>query len=335
MTAMDELPLVLVHVLPPFEIPFKGRLQSRFQLIDSSDSTFSPHASVLLCVGPAPVSSDTLRHLPSLQCIVGSSAGVDHIDLEECRRRGITVTNAGSSFCEDGADFAIGLLIDVLRRISAADRYVRAGLWPMKGDYPLGSKVMMPSTQCVLLRARPIGSFVSHGGKRVGIVGLGKIGSEIAKRLVAFGCRIAYNSRNKKSSVSFPYYANICNLAANSDILIICCALTKETHHLIDKDVMTALGKEGVIINVGRGGLINEKELVQCLVQGQIRGAGLDVFENEPDVPKELFELENVVLSPHKAIATLESLASLQELIVGNLEAFFSNKPLLSPINLD
>lgn len=314
MTAMDELPLVLVHVLPPFEIPFKGRLQSRFQLIDSSDSTFSPHASVLLCVGPAPVSSDTLRHLPSLQCIVGSSAGVDHIDLEECRRRGITVTNAGSSFCEDGADFAIGLLIDVLRRISAADRYVRAGLWPMKGDYPLGSKL---------------------GGKRVGIVGLGNIGSEIAKRLVAFGCRIAYNSRSKKSSVSFPYYANICNLAANSDILIICCALTKETHHLIDKDVMTALGKEGVIINVGRGGLINEKELVQCLVQGQIRGAGLDVFENEPDVPKELFELENVVLSPHKAIATLESLASLQELIVGNLEAFFSNKPLLSPINLD
>ena len=140
MTAMDELPLVLVHVLPPFEIPFKGRLQSRFQLIDSSDSTFSPHARVLLCVGPAPVSSDTLRHLPSLQCIVGSSAGVDHIDLEECRRRGITVTNAGSSFCEDGADFAIGLLIDVLRRISAADRYVRAGLWPVKGDYPLGSK---------------------------------------------------------------------------------------------------------------------------------------------------------------------------------------------------
>lgn len=311
---MDELPLVLVHVLPPFEIPFKGRLQSRFQLIDSSDSTFSPHASVLLCIGPAPVSSDTLRHLPSLQCIVGSSAGVDHIDLEECRRRGITVTNAGSSFCEDGADFAIGLLIDVLRRISAADRYVRAGLWPMKGDYPLGSKL---------------------GGKRVGIVGLGNIGSEIAKRLVAFGCRIAYNSRSKKSSVSFPYYANICNLAANSDILIICCALTKETHHLIDKDVMTALGKEGVIINVGRGALVNEKELVQCLVQGQIRGAGLDVFENEPDVPKELFELENVVLSPHKAIATLESLASLQELIVGNLEAFFSNKPLLSPINLE
>ena len=173
------------------------------------------------------------------------------------------------------------------------------------------------------------------GGKRVGIVGLGNIGSEIAKRLVAFGCRIAYNSRSKKSSVSFPYYANICNLAANSDILIICCALTKETHHLIDKDVMTALGKEGVIINVGRGALVNEKELVQCLVQGQIRGAGLDVFENEPDVPKELFELENVVLSPHKAIATLESLTSLQELIVGNLEAFFSNKPLLSPINLE
>lgn len=174
--------------------------------------------------------------------------------------------------------------------------------------------------------------FLQLGGKRVGIVGLGNIGSEVAKRLVAFGCAIAYNSRKKRSSVSFPYYADVCDLAANSDILVICGALTSETHHIINKDVMTALGKEGVIINVGRGSLINQKELVQFLVEGQIRGAGLDVFENEPIVPRELLELDNVVLSPHNAVVTPEAFEALQELAIANLEAFFSNKPLLSPI---
>ncbi|KAF8370281.1 hypothetical protein HHK36_031681 [Tetracentron sinense] len=135
------------------------------------------------------------------------------------------------------------------------------------------------------------------GGKRVGIVGLGSI--------------------------------------ANSDILIICCALTDQTRHIINKDVMFALGKEGVIINVGRGALIDEKELVRCLVQGEMRGAGLDVFENEPDVPKELFALDDVVLSPHRAFVTPESFSALQELMLANLEAFFSNKPLLSPVKFE
>ena len=168
------------------------------------------------------------------------------------------------------------------------------------------------------------------GGKRVGIVGLGNIGSQIAKRLVAFGCSIAYNSRKKKPSVPFPYYANVWDLAANSDVLIVCCALTEDTHHIINKDVTTALGKEGVIINVGRGPLVDEKELVQFLVRGEIGGAGLDVFENEPDVPKELFKLDNVVLSPHCAVVTLESFAAVQDLVMANLKAFFSNKPLVS-----
>lgn len=172
-------------------------------------------------------------------------------------------------------------------------------------------------------------------GKRVGIVGLGSIGSEVAKRLVAFDCRIAYNSRAKKPSSPYTYYDNVCDLAVNSDVLITCCALTSETHHIINKDVLTALGKEGIIINVGRGPLIDEKELVQYLVQGEIGGAGLDVFEKEPYVPTELFELDNVVLSPHLAVLTPESFEALHELVIANLKAFFSNKPLLSPVRLD
>lgn len=169
------------------------------------------------------------------------------------------------------------------------------------------------------------------GGKRVGIVGLGSIGSEVAKRLEAFGCCVSYNSRNKKPSVTYPFYPDVCELAANSDVLIICCALTDQTHHLINKQVLLALGKKGVIINVGRGAIIDEKEMVGCLLRGEIGGAGLDVFENEPDVPKQLFALDNVVLSPHSAVFTPESFKDVCELAVANLEAFFSNKPLLTP----
>lgn len=173
---------------------------------------------------------------------------------------------------------------------------------------------------------------MQFGGKQIGIVGLGSIGSLTATRLTAFGCIIAYNSRKEKPSVPFQFYRSVVELAENSDALIVCCALTDETRHIICKDVMRALGKGGVIINVGRGPLIDEKELVKALVDGEIGGAGLDVFENEPRVPEELFELENVVLSPHKAVLTPESFAALEELVMANLEAAFSNKPLLSPI---
>ncbi|KAJ0048330.1 hypothetical protein Pint_15965 [Pistacia integerrima] len=322
----QDLPVVLIHRLPIFNFSFSTRLQTHFTLVDpllhspepdSIHSFLSRHAtsvSALLCVGPSPITSQTLSLLPSLQIVVGTSAGIDHVDLIECRRRGIIVTNAGHAFSEDVADYALALLIDVLRRVSASDRFGRSGMWPKYGTYPVGSKL---------------------GGKRVGIVGLGSIGSEVAKRLVAFGCSIAYTSRKKNPAISYPFYANVCDLATNSDVLIVCCALTVETRHMINKDVMTALGKEGVIINVGRGSLIDEKELVQFLVQGELGGAGLDVFEKEPDVPKELFTLDNVVLSPHLAVLTPESFAALQEVILGNLMAFFTNKPLLSQVQLE
>ncbi|GMJ00354.1 Hydroxyphenylpyruvate reductase 3, hydroxypyruvate reductase 3 [Hibiscus trionum] len=222
-----------------------------------------------------------------------------------------TSAAAGKAFSPDVADLAVALLIDVLRRVSAGFRYVRGGLWTRNGEFPLGFKL---------------------GGKRVGIVGLGSIGSEIAKRLESFGCVISYNSRRKKPSVPFPWYKNVYDLAVNSDVLVVCCALTEETRHIVSKDVMISLGKEGVIINVGRGALIDEKELVQLLVRGELRGAGLDVFENEPDVPQELFSLDNVVLSPHCAVATPECFDALEELITANLKAFFSNKPLQSVV---
>ncbi|KAF8379373.1 hypothetical protein HHK36_028807 [Tetracentron sinense] len=579
-----ELPWVLIIRPPSPILVFEEQLLQKFQLLDPLKSSLPTHiflttqahsVRALLCLGLCPVDSETLRCLPSLECVVASSAGVDHVDVAECRRRGIRVTNAGEALSEDAADYAVALLIDVLRRISAADRFVRTGLWPLKGEYPLGSKYdgsmgplemcdnsamgigyrvaaqtlsesaimkasghVMSRTDCIsptdgdmfgvelvmlaleligdaaagrefndsiwvesfktacvgasgrrepredpwaaswvngvatcddldlnleeeswtkregmrwidwviphgaggarmLIKSEcylsstaeksvsychrveacrrnedlrcggfletitggvihpdqiwyeqfeltvitggeddqrcvdlneafpdcdeldvetctpygtkrkkgqvafPFSSYVlphpttvsllhDLGGKQVGIVGLGSIGSKVAKRLEAFGCSISYNSRKKKQSVPFPYYSNVSDLAANTDVLVISCALTDQTHHIINKNVMSALGKEGVIINIGRGALIDEKEMVRCLVEGEIGGAGLDVFENEPDVPKELLALDNVVLSPHRAVLTPESFSGVQELMIANLEAFFSNEPLHS-----
>ncbi|CAL9160369.1 unnamed protein product [Musa hybrid cultivar] len=297
-------------------------LSAQFELLKSWESPLpldrflASHAAdvrALLVIDLFTVDGPLLDALPALRFVCTTSAGVNHIDLAECARRGIAVANAGTVFSQEVAEYAVGLLIDVLRRVSACDRYVRRGLWPRGGDYPLGSKL---------------------GCKRVGIVGLGSIGSEVAKRLQAFGCPISYFSRCRKPQFPYTYFPSVADLAAQSDVLVLACALTHETHHIINKDVMAALGKDGIVINVGRGALVDEAELVKRLMRGEIGGAGLDVFEHEPAVPEELFGMDNVVLSPHVAMQTFESSSDLCQLTAANLEAFFSDRPLLTPVSL-
>ncbi|KAE8662494.1 Glyoxylate/hydroxypyruvate reductase HPR3 [Hibiscus syriacus] len=323
--SQSELPCVLSLKLPPSFLTFGDHFfdSPKFQYLKAYESPLplpqflQAHAQsvqAILASGAAPVTAETIRLLPRLGLVVTTSQGLNHIDLSECHRRGIAVAGAGTLYSADCADYVVGLLIDVLRKISAGNRYVKQGLWPSQGDYPLGYKL---------------------GGKRVGIVGLGSIGTEVARRLDAFGCSISYNSRSKKSLVPYTFYPNVLELAANSDVLIICCALTDETHHLINKEVLSALGSDGVIINIARGPIIDEKELVRRLVKGEIRGAGLDVFEHEPAVPAELFALDNVVMSPHCAVRTWGSFEDLRKIVIGNFEAFFSNEPLLTPVALD
>ncbi|THU65450.1 hypothetical protein C4D60_Mb05t03760 [Musa balbisiana] len=310
----------LLLLRPPLSVLHEA-LSARFQLLRPWESPLpfdrflAAHAAgvrALLVTGLASVDGPLLDALPALRFIVTTSSGVNHIDLAECARRGIAVANAGTIFSLDVADYAVGLLIDVLRRVSASDRYVRRGLWPRAGDYPLGSKL---------------------GSKRVGIVGLGSIGSEIAKRLEAFGCSISYFSRSRKPQVPYTYFPSVGDLAAESDVLVLSCALTEETYHIINRDVMSALGKDGIIINVGRGALVDEAELVKHLMQREIGGAGLDVFEHEPAVPEELFCMDNVVLSAHFSVETLEMSTELCQLVIANLNAFFSNRPLLTPVS--
>ncbi|CAB4269814.1 unnamed protein product [Prunus armeniaca] len=316
----SDLPQVLVLLPPGCFTLLESNYSHKFNFLKAWDSplpqdqflaTHAGSVQALLSSANGPtITANILQMLPSLKVIVTTSAGLDHVDLAECRSRGVAIASTPKIFTEDVADMAVGLLLDVMRKISAGDRYVRDGLWATRGDYALGSKI---------------------GGKRVGIVGLGNIGLEVAKRLEAFGCNILYNSRTEKPFVSYPFYSDISELAANSDALVICCALTAETHHMINKKVLLALGRDGVIVNIGRGAIIDEKEMVRCLVKGEIGGAGLDVFEDEPEVPQELFALDNVVLSPHYATYTPECFMALCELVAGNFEAFFSNKPLLSP----
>ena len=169
-------------------------------------------------------------------------------------------------------------------------------------------------------------------GKRVGIIGLGSIGSQIAKRLQAFGCAISYHSRAPKASVPYRYFPDVHALAADSDALIVACALNDATRRIVGRRVLDALGPNGVLVNIARGVNVDEQELVAALQEGRIAGAGLDVFQNEPHVPPELRDMDNVVLTAHEAVFTEESRADLQELMIGNLEAFFSGKPLLTPV---
>jgi glyoxylate/hydroxypyruvate reductase len=144
-----------------------------------------------------------------------------------------------------------------------------------------------------------------------------------------------YLSRKPKPTVNYRYIPNICDLATESDILVVSCSLTKETHHIINKQVLQALGKEGIIVNIGRGANIDEPELVRFLVQGEIKGVALDVYEKEPNVPKELIEMENVVLTPHRAVFTPEAMSEVIQVCIANFEAFFAGKPLITPVVAD
>ncbi|KAG6593465.1 Hydroxyphenylpyruvate reductase, partial [Cucurbita argyrosperma subsp. sororia] len=248
--------------------------------------------------------------LPALEVVASFSVGIDKIDLAKCVEKGIRVTNTPDVLTDDVADAAIGLAIAVSRRICECDRFVRSGSWT-KGDFGLGTK---------------------FSRKSVGILGLGRIGSAIAKRAEAFGCSISYCSRNDKHHSVYKYFPTVLDLAANSQFLFVACNLTQQTKHIINRQVIDALGPHGFLINIGRGAHVDESELVSALLDGRLAGAGLDVYENEPHVPKQLLQLRSVVLLPHVASDTNETSTAMADLVIRNLEAHFRNEPLLTPV---
>uniref|UniRef100_A0ACD5Z0Z2 Uncharacterized protein n=1 Tax=Avena sativa TaxID=4498 RepID=A0ACD5Z0Z2_AVESA len=313
-------PVLLLFRLKPSTLAV---LAARFRLLDLHASPLPvddflaaaaadddpPHVAVVPGSGVVRVDAAFFDAVPSLRLVVTVSAGLNHVDLPECARRGVAVANAAGIYSADVADYAVGLLVDVLRGVSAGDRLLRRRGASL---LPLGSSRL--------------------GGKRVGIIGLGSIGSATARRLEAFGCVVSYHSRRQKRDVSYRYHPTVLDLAACSDALVVACALTAETRHIVDRPVLDALGSGGVVVNVARGANVDEAELVRALAEGRLAGAGLEVFEDEPNVPAELLGMDNVVLTHHQAVFTPESMADLDRLVVDNLEAFFAGAPLLTPV---
>jgi lactate dehydrogenase-like 2-hydroxyacid dehydrogenase len=251
--------------------------------------------------GHTGITREVMAQLPQLEVVAVNGVGTDAVDLAYARDRGIHVTATLGALTEDVADLAMGLLIGVCRGLCTSDRYVRSGQW---------------ATTATPLAPLPLARQVS--GLRVGIVGMGRVGRAVATRAAAFGCPISYTDLRAMDDVPHTFVADLLELARGSDALIVAAAADK-AEGLIDAAVLEALGAEGYLINVARGRLVNEPDLLAALQAGTIAGAGLDVFVDEPRVPESLFARENVVLQPHRASATVQTRTRMGEMVLASL----------------
>jgi len=253
----------------------------------------------------------TLSRFPKLEIVSAFGVGYDHVDANYAAQHNIVVTNTPDVLTEEVADIAMGLLIATLREFIKADRYLRSGLWTTQ-QYPL--------------------SVGSLRDRKVGIVGMGRIGQAIGRRLEASLVPVVYHSRNPVASVSYKHYPDRIEMAKAVDTLVVIVPGGPSTAKMINADVLKALGPRGVVINVARGSVIDEEALIAALKSGAILAAGLDVFAKEPAVPDELKAMQNVVLLPHIGSASVVTRNAMDQLVVDNLKAWFAGKPPLTPI---
>lgn len=258
----------------------------------------------------AKVDGELFDKLPNLEIVANMGVGYDTIDATEAGRRGIVVTNTPDVLTEEVADLAVGLLIATVRHLPQVDRYLRAGQW-LERPYPL-----TPTLR----------------GRRIGILGLGRIGKAIARRLEAFGLEIAYHGRNRQPDVAYRYEPTLVDLARTTDVLMCVAPGGAETRGMVDAQVLRALGPDGILINVGRGSTVDEPALIEALRAKTILSAGLDVFADEPRVPRELIEMDHIVLLPHVGSASVETRRAMGQLVVDNLVSWFSGKGPITPV---
>jgi lactate dehydrogenase-like 2-hydroxyacid dehydrogenase len=251
-----------------------------------------------------------MSRFPKLEIVSSFGVGYDHVDAKWAGGHGIIVTNTPEVLNEEVADTAIGLLLSTLREFPQAERFVRAGKWAEKA-YPLTATLR---------------------GRIVGIVGMGRIGKAIARRLDAFGVPVVYHSRNPQPDVVHKYYPKLIDMARDVDTLMVIVPGGAATKNLIDAEVMKALGPNGVLINMARGSVVDEQALIQALKDRTILSAGLDVFVNEPHVPNELIEMDHIVLFPHLGSASAATRKAMDQLVVDNLKVWFSGKLPLTPV---
>ena len=314
---MDR-PLVLLATRVP--APFAAALAEHYEVagpfappFEGLDAGAATRVRAVVTMGTVGGSADAMARLPALGLVCCIGSGYENVDLDAARARGIAVTHSPGANADSVADVALGLLIASVRRFPAGVALIRTGAW--RGN---------------AARATP---FVRGlAGLRVGVYGLGAIGMCVAQRVIACRAVVGYHGRRAHADVDYPFFSTLHALAAWADALVIAVRAQASNRHAVDASVLDALGPEGHVVNVARGSVIDEAALIAALAQGRLAGAGLDVFEHEPDVPDALLALPNVVLTPHLGGATIEAQAAMQALVMRNLAAFFAGTPLPTPV---
>jgi lactate dehydrogenase-like 2-hydroxyacid dehydrogenase len=308
-----------LHVLAAAKLSplYTAQLSAAYQFHDPLHETdpaaFAKVAPLVRAVagsGDSKVSAELMAQLPALELISIMGVGYDGVDVAAAKARGVTVTHTPNVLNDDVADLAIGLMLCAARQLPAAERYVRSGQW-LKGPMPLARKM---------------------SGARLGLVGMGRIGQAIAQRAQAFGMQIAYHTRSPKAGVPYAHHADLLSLARDSDFLVLITPGGAGTRHLVNAQVLQALGPKGILVNVARGSVVDEVALIEALEGGVIGGAALDVFEDEPRVPQRLMDLPQVVLVPHIGSATGQTRQAMADLAFGNLREHLAGRPVLTPV---
>ncbi|WP_088286843.1 2-hydroxyacid dehydrogenase [Ideonella sp. A 288] len=315
---MPDIDILAVSKLSPL---FTPQLQAAYRVHDrlhesnpAALTALAPRIRAIAASGESKVSAALIEQLPALEIISVMGVGYDGIDVAAAKARGVVVTHTPDVLNDDVADLAIGLMLCAARQLPAADRYVRAGQWS-QGPMPLARKM---------------------SGARLGLVGMGRIGQAIAHRALAFGMSVAYTARNARPALPYRFLADAESLAAESDFLVVITPGGAGTRRMIDAKVLAALGRsspqKGILVNVARGSVVDEAALIDALERGVIGGAGLDVFEDEPNVPERLRALPQVVLVPHIGSATGQTRQAMADLAFANLQAKFAGTPLPTPV---
>jgi lactate dehydrogenase-like 2-hydroxyacid dehydrogenase len=312
---MKKPGVLMIGSYPEWEMPV---LEAAYEvhklwLVDDKQAYINRHAEDIRAIatrGDLGASAELLASLPNLEMIACFGVGTDAIDLAAARKRGIKVSYTPDVLTGDVADLAIGLCIAVARMLPQGDVLVRDHKWP-QGTLPLATRFF---------------------GKRMGIVGLGRIGMAIAKRAAGFDMEISYHNRTKRLDVPYHYCETVEALAAQSDFLIAAVAGGSGSKAMISSAALIALGPDGYFINIARGSVVDEAALLHALENGVIKGAGLDVYLNEPTIDARFMKLKNVVLLPHIGSGTFETRKAMGKLVRDNLEAHFAGKPLLTPV---
>lgn len=307
-----------VLLIEPMMPDVEAKLDAAYQvhrLFEASDraafiSRIGKQVRAIVTGGRTGADKALVDALPALEIIAINGVGTDAVDLEQARARSVRVTTTPDVLTDDVADMAWALLLATARRICASDRFVRAGQW-LDSSPPLATKV---------------------SNKRLGILGLGQVGQAIARRAEGFGMSIAYTNLHPLARVEYRFHPSLEELARESDFLVIAVSGGQQTRGIVNRTILDALGPDGILINVARGSVVDEPALVAALAEGRLGGAGLDVYAHEPKVPQALWTMDNVVLQPHQASATVEARRAMADLVLANLSAHFAGKQPLTPV---